>query len=175
MNLRDLAGIDWSAYETTTDWTRLLGDLLALVPLAASAAQRGELADRLDQFADHSSSDDLEAIKRLDRAARKAARALRLDDIAARVQDLQAASADYDDVAQAFGLASAALQKEASRLRAETAGAAVAALTQTIDSLKALQKASGDDARLAAAIAQAVASADQLRGLLVQPAGAPPG
>lgn len=172
MKFDDLGSIDWDAFESTADWTKLLNDLMGLAQVASGNAQRDLLADRLDEFADHSSSEDLDVIAKLDRVARKCARALRMESIADSIKELQAASAEFNLAAKEFSAASAALKKEASQLRLEKFSAAVSSLTEAIASLKALSQATaGDnDEKLAAAIAQAVSSAQKLRGLLEKPA-----
>ena len=171
MKFEDLATIDWDACESTADWTKLLNDLMGLAQAAAGSAQRDALADRLDEFADRSSSADLDVITRLDRVARRAARALRLQSIDASIGELEAASAEFRAVVKEFSAASIALQKEAALLRAQRLTEAVGSLTDTIASLKALsQTTAGEgDEKLVAAIAQAVSSAQLLRSLLERP------
>jgi hypothetical protein len=172
MNFDDLPGIDWDAIDSTADWTRLLDDLLALARSAGTAEQREILADTFDAFADRSTSDDLALVTRLDGVARKSARALRKQDIAASVAALAAASSEFQTIAREFGAVSAALKQQASQLRAEKFTAAVTSLTQTIASLESLSQAvatDGDDA-LAAAIADALLGAQRLRALIDKPA-----
>ena len=172
MKFEDLGSIDWDAFASTADWAKLLNDLMDLAQIATGNAQRDELADRLDEFADHSSSEDLDVITKLDRIARKCARALRMESIGESIKELQAASADFRLAVKEFSAAAAELKKEASLLRAEKFNAAVSSLTDAIASLKALSQATAgdDDEKLAAAIAQAVSSAQKLRGLLERPA-----
>ena len=172
MKLEDLSSIDFDELESTEDWVKMLSSLLGLVESAQAADKRELLADKLDEFADHSSSDDLATITKLDTAARKAARALRRNDIAARIAELQAASADFQAAVKEFDAATAGLKKEAAKLRAETITAAVSSLTQTIGSLKNLSQAfqSEDADKIAAAIKDAVQSAQKLRTLLEKPA-----
>lgn len=171
MTFNDLASIAWEAPQSTADWTRLLNDLLGLTQAQASAAQRSELADCLDTFADRAHSDDLDLIIKLARSARRAARALRRQSIGDSLQELAAASADFDAAVVEFSAASAALKRETSLLRAEKLNAAVSSLTDTIGSLKTLSQfaASDGDEQLAAAIAQAMGSAQALRDLLEKP------
>jgi len=171
MTLNELAQIEWDSFETTADWTKLLNELLGLIDIANAAERRGELADALDSFADHSTSDDLDVITRLNQVARKTARALRKADIATSIGELQSTSAEFQAIVKEFSVASAALRKEASALRAEKFTAAVSSLTETISSLKLLSQAvaSEDQESLAPAIAQAVASAQALRELLEKP------
>ena len=172
MKFDELESIDWDAFESTADWSKLLNDLLGLAPAATDSAQRDALADSLDAFADHSSSDELDVIIKLDRAARKAARALRLTSIQERVTALQAASDDFRAAMKEFSAASLALRKESSLLRLEKFNAAVSSLTDAIASLKALSQATADDGDgpLGAAIDQTVNSAQKLRNLLEKPA-----
>lgn len=171
MTLDDLAKIEWESFEATADWTKVLNDLLGMTDAASAAQRRGELADALDNFADRSTSEDLDVITRLDQVARKAARALRKADITASIGQLQSASADFQAIVKEFSAASAMLRKEASTLRAEKFTAAVSSLTETIASLKLLSQAvvTVDQQNLAPAIAQAVASAQALRELLEKP------
>ena len=171
MTFDELAHIDWEARESTADWTKLLNELMDLTRSEATREQRALLADQLDAFADHSSSDDLEAMVNLDRSARKAARALRLSDIGQSVRELQAASADFQDAVKTISAASATLKKEAGLLRADKLNAAASSLTDTILSLKALSQstASDSDSKLTAAISQAMDSAQKLRALLEKP------
>jgi hypothetical protein len=172
MKLEELRAVDFDEPESTEDWVKLLNDLLGLAE-SAQAAGKGELlADALDEFADHSSSEDLATITKLDAAARRAARALRKADITARVNELAAASADFQAAVKEFDASTAGLKKEASKLRAERITAAVSSLTQTIGSLKNLSQAfeSEDADKIAAAIKDAVQSAQKLRTLLEKPA-----
>jgi hypothetical protein len=172
MKLDDLSSIDWDERESTEDWVKTLNDLLGLVEAAQAADKRELLADTLDEFADHSTSDDLATITRLDAAARKAARALRKADIAARTSELAAASADFQAALKQLGVASAELQKEAAKLRAEKITSAISSLTDTIGSLKNLSQAltTEDGDKIAVAIKDAVQSAQRLRTLLEKPA-----
>ena len=126
---------------------------------------------RLVLSADHSASDDLDVITRLDSVARRAARALRLADIAASVAELQVASGDFRVIVKEFSAASVALRKEATTLRAERLTAAVSSLTGTISSLKALEAAvKGDqDQDVVLAISRLVANAQSLRSQLERP------
>jgi arginine/lysine/ornithine decarboxylase len=172
MNFSDCASIDWSAFRTTAEWTKLLNDLLGLTEIASAPEQRAILADRLDEFADHSSSDDLDVITKLDTVARRAARSLRKEDIARSIAELNAANSEFRAVAKEFSAASVALKKEASKLRAEVFDAAVTSLTETISSLKSLSQvvATDADGKLATAIAQAILSTQELRALIERPA-----
>jgi hypothetical protein len=172
MKFEDLGSIDWDAFESTADWTKLLNDLIDLAQTATGSTQRDEIANRLDEFADHSSSEDLDIITKLDRVARKCARALRMESIGESVKELQTASADFRVTVKELSAATATLKKEALLLRAEKFNAAVSSLTGAIASLKALSQATAgdDDEKLAVAIAQAVSSAQKLRGLLERPA-----
>jgi len=95
MNWSTLDSIDWSSVQTTADWVKTLNDLQGLIDSADSSDKRSRLAAKLDEFADNSSSDDLATIIKLDAAARKAARALRNDNITQRIDALAAASAEY--------------------------------------------------------------------------------
>jgi hypothetical protein len=168
MNWESLSSIDWDEFETTADWVKLLNDLLGLKESADGPAKRDRLADKLDEFADRSVSDDLATITKLDASARKAARALRNASISESIKELAAASADYQAAVKEFSAASASLKKEASLLRLERFTAATRSLTETISSLKTLSQvvSSKDDKKLAAAIAQAVKSAQELRSIL---------
>lgn len=168
MTFDDLSSIDWENVSTTAQWAKLLDALLALAPQAGSAAQRDRLADTLESFADHSSSPDFEIVLKLDRVARRAARALREANIDDALAALEAASAEFGAVTKEIGAVTASLQKEAAELRAERLRAAVTSLTDTIASLKAVSQSIGDadDPKLATALSQAVASAQKLRGLI---------
>jgi hypothetical protein len=172
MKLEDLSSIDFDEPESTGDWVKMLNDLLGLVESAQASGKRELLADTLDEFADHSSSEDLGTITKLDAAARKAARALRRDDMAVRVSELQAASADFQAAVKELGAATADLKKEAAKLRAEKFTAAIGSLTDTIGSLKNLSQAltTEDGDKIAVAIKDAVLSAQKLRTLLEKPA-----
>jgi hypothetical protein len=168
MKWNALESIDWSEFASTADWVKLLNDLLALQESADTPQKRDLLADKLDEFADHSSSEDLATITKLDAAARKAARALRLADIEQSVKELAAAAADYQAAVKELTAASASLKKEAALLRLEKFGAATASLTETISSLKNLSQvvSANDEKKLAAAIDRAVKSAQELRSIL---------
>lgn len=172
MTLEELKSIDWDALESTEDWVKRLNDLLGLVESAQASNKRDLLADTLDEFADRSTSEDLSTITKLDAAARKAARALRREDISARVSELGAASADFQAALKELGAASADLKKAAAKLRAEKITAAVNSLTDTIGSLKNLSQVldTGERDKIAAAIKEAVQSAQKLRTLLEKPA-----
>ena len=171
MTLNDLDSIDFDELESTQDWVKMLNDLLGLAESAQASNKRELLADTLDQFADHSSSEDLGTITKLDAAARKAARALRRDDIAARIGELQAASADFQAAVKELDASTSGLKKEAAKLRAEKFTAAVSSLTDTIGSLKNLSQVlqTDDGDKIAAAIKDAVQSAQKLRTLLEKP------
>lgn len=168
MNWDDLNSINWGELESTADWVKTLNDLLELANTANTKGKRGQMADALDEFADNSSSDDLTAITKLDAAARKAARALRSDNIAQGVQELAAASADYRTAVKELDAATASLKKEAGALRAEKLTAAVSSLSDTILSLKNLSQAVKDEnnGKLIDAINQSIDNAQKLRGIL---------
>jgi len=172
VNFDDLASIDWTACENTAQWARLLNDLLALGAQADSTDRRDRLADGLDAFANKSNSVDMDIIKKLDAAAGKAARALRLQNMEDNVSQLAADTPAFQAAVKDFNAVSAGLKKEASLLRAETFSAAVQTLTGTITSLNALGQAvnAADDAKIVAAAAQAVQSVQKLRALLEKPA-----
>jgi hypothetical protein len=172
MTLEDLDSIEWDELESTEDWVKMLNDLLGLVDGAQTPARRDALAAALDEFADRSTSEDLSTITKLDAAARKAARALRKSDIAASVNELAAASADFRAAVKELGAATAGLRKEAAKLRAEKITVAVSSLTETIGSLKNLSQVlqSEDGDKIAAAIKEAMQSAQKLRTLLEKPA-----
>jgi len=171
MNFDQLDALDFEGVDSTADWVKLLNDLLGLAQAGGTTAQLGLLADRLDDFADKSSSEDLDAITKLDRIARKTARAIRLEHAQELVKSLQSASSEFQALTKELKVASETLRKEASLLRAEKFTAAVTSLTDTISSLKDLSKAvaSDDETDLAKAITQAVASAQKLRALLEKP------
>jgi hypothetical protein len=171
MNWEGLHAIDWDALESTEDWVKMLNALLGLVESADTAGKRDRLARALDDFADHSTSDDLHTITRLDAAARKAARALRRTDIAAGVAELTAASDEFRALVKELAAAGAAMKKEAARLRAQSITSAVSSLTEAIAALKNLSQvlSAEDGDRLPAAIKEAVNSAQKLRGLLERP------
>lgn len=171
MNWSTLDTIDWDSLESTTDWVKTLNDLLGLIDTADDKNKRSKLATKLDEFADNSKSEDLVTITKLDASARKSARALRNTNITERIQELTAASAEYQSTIKEFAAATAGLKKEASLLRAEKFTASVTALTETIASLKTLsQVISGEnDTKLANAINETVKSAQKLRGILETP------
>lgn len=167
MRVSELDSIDWSTFETTADWIKLLNDLLGLIASAGSA-ESAQLADKLDEFADHSTSEDLATITKLDASARKAARALRDKDVTQRIQELSAASADFQSAVKSLSAATATLQKEAAVLRLEKIDAAATSLTSTISSLKSLALAidSQDEKALMDTIMQTIKSAQSLREIL---------
>lgn len=172
MNWDSLDSIDWDGVDTTEGWIKLLNDLRTLIDTADEKEKRSRLAEKLDEFADKSTSEDLMTITKLDASARKSARALRMTNITLRTQELAAASAEYKDAVKEFTAAATALKKEASLLRAEKFAAAVNALTETISSLNNLSNLvnSQDEAQLVEAINTAVKSAQKLRGILEAPA-----
>lgn len=168
MNWSTLDAIDWDGLETTADWVKTLNDLRGLIDTADDKDKRDKLATQLDEFANHSVSDDLFAIIKLDASARKTARALRNSIITESIQELAEASAEYQAAVKEFTAATAGMKKEASLLRAEKFTAAVTALTETISSLKDVSQviSDGNDAKLTDAINEAVKSAQKLRGIL---------
>lgn len=172
MTFDDLTSIDWESCSATAQWAKLLDSLLALAPLAGTTGQRGQLADALDAFADHSSSPDFEIITKLDRVARRAARALREASIDEALAALEAASGEFRAISKEVGAVTASLQKEAAVLRAERLRTAVTSLSDTIASLKAVSHSmsDSDDTKLTSALSQAVTSAQKLRGLIEQTA-----
>lgn len=167
MTFSELDSIDWDTFETTADWIKLLNDLLGLTDIVEPAKQ-AQLADKLDEFADHSTSEDLATITKLDGSARKAARALRDKDVTRRIQALSAASTDFQTAVKDFSVATTTLKKEAAVLRLEKINVAATSLTSTISSLKNLALAidSQDDKRLTDAINQTIKSAQSLREIL---------
>lgn len=164
--------IDWPATESTAYWVKALNELLELAPYADTPHKCSALADALDQFSDSSNSDDLATITSLDKVARKAARSLRMADMAQRIQTLEAACSDYRAVVKALDAATSSLQKEARLLRAQKVTAAVTSLTGTILTLNHLAQsvAPQEDVQLMEAIDQAARSMKKLRGLLELPA-----
>lgn len=168
MNFDDLPSLDWESFSDTAQWAKLLDAMLALGSHAATAAQRAQLADSLDAFADHSSSADFDLILKLDRVARRAARALREANIDDALAVLEAATAEFRAITKEIGALTSSLKKEASVLRAERLRTAVTSLTDTVASLKAVSQSigDGDDPKLILALSQAVASAQKLRGLI---------
>ena len=109
MNWSTLDSIDWDSLEATADWVKILNDLRGLIDSADDKDKRSKLAAKLDEFADHSVSDDLLTITRLDASARKSARALRNANITERIQELAAASAEYQAAVKEFTAATAGL------------------------------------------------------------------
>ena len=168
MKFEDLSSIDWAAFETTADWVKVLNDLRSLIDQADTSAKRSNLADKLDEFADKSVSEDLVTITKLDGSARKAARALRDENINQRIQELAASSAEFQSAVKELSAATAGLKKEASVLRLERFSTATAALTSTISSLNNLATVvdSRNEDKLAGAIGQAIKSAQSLRKIL---------
>lgn len=167
-----LQDIDWPATAATAYWVKTLNELLALAADADTPQKCSALADALDQFADSSNAEDLATITSLDKAARKAARGLRVADMAQRIQALEAASSEYRAAVKALDAATCGLQKEARLLRAQRVTAAVTSLTGTILALNHLSEsaAAQDDAQLMEAISQAARSMEKLRSLLEVPA-----
>jgi hypothetical protein len=168
MKFEDLSSIDWAQFDTTADWVKVLNDLRGLIDQADSSDKRSKLADKLDEFADNSVSEDLVTITKLDAAARKAARALRDEDVRRRVQELAASSAEFQSAVKELAAATADLKKEASVLRLERFSTAAAALTSTISSLNNLTQVidSRNENKLAGAIGEAIKSAQALRKIL---------
>ena len=171
MTFDDLARIDWESIDTTAACASMLGALFGLAAGAKSPEQRRAVADALDAFADNASSDDLDALSRLDGSARRAARALRLANVSDSVAELQAATADFRGIEKDLGAASAGLKKEAATLRAEKIRTALASLNETILSLDALAMvvAAGSDKDVELAISHALDSVRTLQGLLGKP------
>jgi hypothetical protein len=172
VNWAKLDSIDWDEFETTADWAKILNDLLGLVDTASDEGKRTKLATALDEFADHSVSDDLTTITKLDASARKAARALRITNMQERNAALAAASSDYQAAVKEFSAATAGLKKEASLLRLEKFTDSINALTGTITSLKTLAQVIEDEQndKLKGAVDEAVKSAKKLRDILEKPA-----
>ena len=170
MTFDDLSSIDWESLSATTQWAKQLDSLLALAPLAGTTGQRGQLANALDAFAEHSSSRDFEIITRFNHVARRPARALRDTSIDEALAALEAASGEFKAISKEVGAVTSSLQKEAAVLRAERLRTAVTSLTDTISSLRAVSQSMGDsdDTKLITALSQAVASAQKLRGLIEQ-------
>jgi hypothetical protein len=170
VNFNDLTSIDWDGVSSTEQWAKLLDTLLALGPQASTDAQRSRLADTLDAFAEHSSSADFDIIVRLDRVARRAARALRDESIDQALAELEASSGEFRAIAKEIGAVTATLQKEAAVLRAERLRTAVSSLTDTIGALKAVSQSlsATDDTRLTSTLSQVMTSAQKLRGLIEQ-------
>ena len=168
MNWSDLNSIHWDDQESTTDWVKALNDLLELAKTANSQDQRDLMADKLDEFADNSSSDDLTTITKLDAAARKAARALRNQNIEQGIQDLAAASVEYRSVVKELDAATAVLKKESEGLRAEKLSTAVSSLSNAILSLKSLSQTikDGSENSLTDALNQSIENAQKLRSIL---------
>ena len=168
MNWDTLDAIDWDAFEATEDWIKALNDLRGLIDSADTSQKRDLLAGKLDEFADHSRSEDLATIVKLDSSARRTARALRRASIDQSIAELAAASAEFQTAVKEFTAASETLKKEASFLRMEKFTQAVSSLTETISAVKSLTQVvkAEDDPKLAAAITRAVESAQKLRALL---------
>ena len=97
------------------------------------------LAAKLDEFADKYSGDELSLTTKLDSAARKAARALRNENIDQGIKDLALATSDYRAAVKELDVVTASLKKEASVLRVESFTSAVSSLSETILSLKNLK------------------------------------
>jgi hypothetical protein len=168
INWDNLGQIDWGRFSSNEQWGGLLDNLLKLGQTATDSTQRSQLADQLDAFASESDGPDLTTISKLAKAASRAARGLRQDDMAARIAALQEANALFQDATQVFGTATGGLQQEASLLRAEKVTATITALTSSITSLTTLAQTVRDEnnAALANAIAEALASAEKLRAIL---------
>lgn len=175
MKFTDLPIQDWDAFQTTEDWVKLLNELRAMLPIANSAQERETLADTLDAYADHSSSDDLALISKLDNSARASAQALRISSMEQRVAALNAASSVFTSAIKEFSAASASLKKEAAKLRFDKTNSAITSLTGAVTSLRDLAKqlsAPGTpeaDAQLLAAINAFVGRAQELRNILERP------
>jgi 5'-deoxynucleotidase YfbR-like HD superfamily hydrolase len=168
MNWDMLDAIDWESHTTTEDWVKTLNGLQSLIATADTSEKRTALADKLDEFAENSTGGDLATLVKLDRAAWKAALALRNDDTDARIRELEAASGDFKAAVKDFSAATAVLKKEASLLRAEKFTAAVTSLTDMISAVKNLTQVAEDDEdeALVKAVEQVVKSAQKLRGIL---------
>ena len=167
-----LQDIDWPATAPTADWVKALDELLALAADADTPSKCSALADALDQFADSSNAEDLASVATLDKAARKAARGLRMADMAQRIQALEAACSDYRAAVKALDAATSGLQEEARLLRAQQVTAALTSLSGTIAALNHLSESAKaqNDAQLLEAIDQAARSMKKLRSLLEVPA-----
>ena len=168
MKIEDLASIDWDQFETTADWVKVLNELRGLIDQSDTPAKRSALAAKLDEFADHSVSEDLATITKLDTSARMAARALRDENINQRIQELAASSAEFQTAVKELSAATAGLKKEASVLRLERFRTATAALTSTISSLSDLAKVveDGNEDKVKGAIGKVIENAQSLRKLL---------
>jgi hypothetical protein len=168
MKFEDLASIDWDQFETTADWVKVLSELRGLIDQADTATKRSSLAAKLDEFADRSASEDLATIIKLDASARKAARALRDENVNQRIEELAASAAEFQTAVKELSAAAADLKKEASVLRLERFRTATAALTSTISSLSDLAKVveDGNEAKLKGAIGKVIENAQSLRKLL---------
>ena len=168
MKIENLSNIDWDAPRDTASWTKLLNELLILAQGEQGTGERGRIADALDQFADHSTAPELDAIGKLDAAARKAARALRIAGIEASIAALRQANSEFQAAAKEIAATQQALDKEASKLRLEAFTGAVTSLTDTIASLKKLSRlvASEDPADVGPALEAVVSNAQKLRALL---------
>ena len=117
MNWDDLNSMDWSDLKSTADWVTALNDLLELAKTADSPTRRDLMANKLDEFADNSSSDDLTTMTKLDATARKAAQALRNQNIKQGIQELAAASAEYRSAVKELDAATAVLKSEGLRAK----------------------------------------------------------
>ncbi len=168
MKIGELKALEWGNLTSTTDWIKLLSQMLSLVQDANSSTERGEIADALDKFADTSFSHDIDVITRLDDVARRTARSLRIDILAATIQSMGARTSELQAIAKEFSASSNALKKQAATLRAEKFNTAVSSLTETITSLRDLSQAvdSAKEDQLFKAIGQAVSNAQHLRNLL---------
>ena len=168
MNWDNLNSINWNELNSTADWVKTLNDLMELAKSADSIGKRQQMADKLDEFADESSSDDLSTITKLDAAARKAARALRNQNIEQGIQELAAASSVYRAAVKELDAATANLKKEAGALRAEKLTAAVSSLSDTILALKNLSDVAkdGNEGALSDAIRLSIKNAQKLRSML---------
>lgn len=168
MRFSDLNTIDWDLLKSTEDWIMCFDDLRGLISDANSIDFRDQLADAFDNFADHSTSDNISLIAKLDASARKTARALRIESISERIEALKSASDDYQAAVDLFQGVTKNMRKEAALLRAEKFTAAASSLTDTVNALKNLSKviSNKDGKQLAVAISQALASTSKLRDLL---------
>jgi hypothetical protein len=171
MTWDQIAGIVWPEGEPTAVWAATLSALLELAKSADTGEKRNLLADALDSFADNSSADDLTTIAKLDLAARKCARGLRVIVISDAIEALKASSAVYQTAVKELDAAMAGLKKEAKLLRTERFSAAVVSLTETINALKNLGGAvkAQDGEKLKDGITSAITSAQKLRSILEAP------
>ncbi|MDO8653502.1 MAG: hypothetical protein Q7R66_15065 [Undibacterium sp.] len=168
INWNAMEAFSWDDLASSEEWVKHLNAFLDRAKIETDPKKRDRIAAKLDEFADKYSGDELSLTTKLDSAARKAARALRNENIDQGIKDLALATSDYRAAVKELDVVAASLKKEASVLRAESFTSAVSCLSETILSLKNLSQTlkDGDTKDLAAAITESIENVQQLRNKL---------